>query len=64
MTEKRFIIDIWDRDLYVSNILIASVGIIFYGISPRVHFLFVALLAIIFLNFCCWSYTLEKGRLG
>ena len=54
MTENRF------KDLCISNIAIASIGIIFYGIYPRVHFLFVALGVIIFLNFGSWLDTLEK----
>lgn len=65
MTEnKRFTVDVWDRDLYIANVGIASIGIIFYALFPRVHFLFLGLGAIIFLNFCLWLDCVGKGRIG
>ena len=64
MSEKRFTLDIWDRDLYISNVAIACVGLIFYNVSPRVNSLFLTLGAIIFLNFCLWLDCVGKGREG
>ena len=64
MSSKRVTVDVWDRDLYISNVAIASIGVIFYYLFPRVHLLFIALGAIIFLNFCLWLDCVGKGRYG
>ena len=64
MSGKRFTVDVWDRDLYISNVAMAFIGIIFYVLFQRVHLLFVALGGIIFLNFCLWLDCVGKGRYG
>ncbi len=64
MTEKRFTVDVWDRDLYIANVLLVSIGIISYVLFPKVHTLFVALGAIIFLNFCLWLDCIGNERYG
>lgn len=62
MTEKRFTLDVWDRDLYISNVALALVGLIFYYFFPRVDSLGLSLGGIIFLNFYLWLDCVGKGR--
>lgn len=62
MSSKRVTVDVKDRDLYISNVAMDSTGVIFYYLSPRIHFLFLALGAIIFLNFGLWLDCVGKGR--